>query len=68
MLVFDKIIIDMAKECVKLGIEPNVESNSELANWVRQNCDYRPDTEFFIVFLTACEMGKLCKNNLSTSS
>jgi hypothetical protein len=27
-----------------------------LAEWVRRRCSYRPDTEFYLVFLIGCEI------------
>lgn len=34
----------------------DVGPSSELAKWVRANVIYRPETEFFVVFILECDM------------
>jgi len=34
-------------------------NKEQLVAWIRSNCNYRPDTEFFVYFLVCAEMADL---------
>ena len=53
-------LIDKAARKAKAeGVPADDRADGPLASWVRENCTYRPDTEFYVVFLIACRIGEL---------
>lgn len=48
-----------ATAALAAGVPVDDSPNGALHNWVKQNINYRPETEFFIVFGIACEMADI---------
>jgi len=45
--------------CQESGIPNDSKPNGAISQWVRANCHYRPETEFFIVLGISCALADL---------
>ena len=59
MTELQRLVDAAARRALEAGIPADDRADGPLAAWVRKNCTYRPDSEFFVVFLVACRMGEL---------
>lgn len=60
--MLNEIITAAARAAIADGVEPSeVKQGSALHQWIVTNVDYSPETEFYVVFLIACEIAKLKK-------
>lgn len=57
----ESIISQMADVCEPLNLPADVVLGNELHQWVQVNVKYRPETEFYLIFLLACELGRRYK-------
>lgn len=54
--MLQELLNKAADQAEKDGVKVDGEFGGEVHKWVRQNCSYRPSSEFFIVTLLTAEL------------